>query len=51
MRFITLALDVAGGVGIVAGCFLVSLPVAFIVAGIFCLAFAFELERNRERNQ
>jgi hypothetical protein len=47
MRYITLALDLAGGVGIVAGTALVSVPAAFIAAGVFCIVLAFDLERER----
>ncbi len=47
MRFVTIALDILGGVGIVAGCLLVSVPAACVAAGVFCLAFAYSLERGR----
>lgn len=47
MRFVTIGLDILGGIGIVAGCLFWSVPAACIAAGVFCLAFAYTLERGR----
>jgi hypothetical protein len=43
---IALALQVAGCVALIAGAFLVALPLGFVVAGVCGLAFGIALERG-----
>lgn len=46
MRYLTIVLDAVGGGCIVAGTALVSVPAAFILAGVLAIAFSYASERR-----